>query len=505
MKRLLFTVFAFLAIALSLSAQNSFISDSLDGYIQQGMKDWDVPGLAIVIVKDGKTVTMKGFGVRDTATKAPVDENTLFMIASNTKLFTGTALANLEYQNKLSLDDKVTKYFPGYALYDPKSTDILTIRDLLSHRIGTRTFQGDFTFWNSGLSRKQIMDKMRLLKPSNVFRQEFGYCNSCFMTAGQIVPEVTGQPWEKYIQDSILNRLGMSRSTTISADMESKQNVARPYTTSFSGRLKRVPYDQWDNLGPAASIISCVNDLSHWLLFQLDSGRYNGAQIIPYAVLQKTRDLNTVITSRKSRSLPTHFKGYGLGIFMGDYNGRQVYWHTGGAGGMVSNICFVPEEKLGIAILTNNDNQDLFEALRYQILDAYLGMPYANRSKQALPSFQKEMKEQLKSIAGWTKRAIGNPAPIALNNYAGEYDNNLYGSMSIVQKENHLELKFNGHSHLTARLDYMDNDEWLLRYDNVEYGVFATKFKISNNKPVSIDIRANEFVEYDHYVFTKRR
>ena len=153
MKRLLLCFSFLTGITLACQAQNnSFIVDSLDSYIRQGMQDWEVPGLAIVIVKDGKIVTMKGYGVRDIDTKEPVNENTLFMIASNTKLFTGTALANLESQGKLSLDDPFTKFFPGYALYDPRSTGLLTVRDLLSHRIGTKTFQGDFTFWNSSLS-----------------------------------------------------------------------------------------------------------------------------------------------------------------------------------------------------------------------------------------------------------------------------------------------------------------------------------------------------------------
>jgi len=131
----------------------AFISDSLDAYILQGLKDWSVPGLSIVIVKDGKTVLMKGYGIKNVEAPQPVDENTLFMIASNTKLFTGTALALLEHRGKLSLNDKITKYFPDFKLYDKNSTALVTIRDMLSHRIGTKTFQGDFTFWNTRLNR----------------------------------------------------------------------------------------------------------------------------------------------------------------------------------------------------------------------------------------------------------------------------------------------------------------------------------------------------------------
>ncbi|MCE3282278.1 MAG: serine hydrolase, partial [Chitinophagaceae bacterium] len=386
------------------STQESFIRDSLDNYIRQGMKDWQVPGLSIVIVKDGKVVFMKGYGVTDIRENDPVDENTLFMIASNTKLFTGIALANLEHRGKLSLNDKITKYFPDYKLYDKTTTELVTIKDLLTHRIGTKTYQGDFTFWNSKLSRREIMYRMRLLKPVGWFRQDYGYCNSCYLTAGEVIPKVTGQPWEVYVYDSLIIPVGMNNTHALSAGIEQRQNAALPYTTNYSGILKRVPYDQWDNLGPSASIVSNVNDLSKWLLFQLDSGRVNGKRVIDWPVLQKSRDINIVTNSRKSAFYPSHIRGYALGVVVSDYNGRQVYSHTGGAAGMVSGVCFVPEEKLGIAILTNNDNQSFFELLRYQLLDAYTNVPYVNRSQQQLPQFNSGMKKQLDEIRSWESR-----------------------------------------------------------------------------------------------------
>ncbi len=485
--------------------QPEFIANRLDGFIEIGLKDWNIPGLAIVIVKDGKVVLQEGYGVRDINSKDPVDEHTLFMIASNSKLFTGTALAQLEYRKKLSLNDRITRYFPEYKLYDATSTELVTIRDMLSHRIGTKTFQGDFTFWNSALSRTEIMNRMRLLKPSGEFRQDYGYCNSCFLVAGEIIPRVTGISWEKYVQDSILTPLEMVRSTAISAGMEDKPNVARPYTTSFTGKLNAVPYDQWDNLGPAASIVSCVADLANWLNFQLDSGRYRNRQIMPFSVLQRTRDVNIVTGSRKSTVYPMHFRGYGLGVYAADYNGRQIYWHTGGAAGMVSNVCFVPEEKLGIAILTNNDNQGFFEALRYQVLDAYLDVKDGgNRSEQMLKGFQNGMREQLAEIEAWKARLKNNKPALPINAYAGNYTNELYGNLQIQVRDNRLVLRFNSHKNLSATLDYMDDGEWLLRYDNIEYGIYAIRFDIREQKVASVKIRFNDFVEYDPYIFLKQ-
>jgi len=225
--------------------------------------------------------------------------------------------------------------------------------------------------------------------------------------------------------------------------------------------------------------------------------------LMPYSVLQKTRDMNTIVTSRKSAILPTHLRGYALGLYVADYNGRQLYWHTGGAAGMVSNVCFVPEENLGIAILTNNDNQAFFEALRYQVIDAYLHVPYVNRSKQYLELLRPDTREQLKQISDWKKRLHTVRSPLPLSAYVGTYSNELYGTLDIKQNNEQLEVRFNSHEDLTAKLDYLDNNTWLLQYDNIEYGIFAIKFETQGQKIVSVEIKANDFVEYDPYVFLK--
>ncbi|NNV55699.1 serine hydrolase [Limnovirga soli] len=503
MKKLLI-IFCIIGCAQVFAQTPKFISKQLDAYIEKGMKDWQIPGLAIAIVKDGQVVLMKGYGVSDMSTNAPVDENTLFMIASNSKLFTATALSQLEYDKKLSLDDKITKYFPDYTVNNPTTTSLVTIRDMLSHHLGTGTFQGDFTFWNSALSRKQIMDKMKLLVPAGKFRQTYGYCNSCFLTAGEIIPKVTDMPWEVYVYDSIVAPVGMTNTNTLSYGVSMQQNVAKPYTNTFSSTLQPLPYDMVDNLAPAGSMVSCVKDLSKWLLVQLDSGRADGKQIIPWPVISKTREMNTIVSSQKSRSRPTHFVGYGLGVFMCDYYNRQVYWHTGGADGFVTNTCFVPEEKLGITILTNNDNQSFFESLRYQILDAYLGVPFVNRSETILPGFLKEHEATVKEVEAFAARVKNMAPPLPLQAYAGTYNNELYGNIDISLNGNDLSVDFLGHKNLTATLQYMDNGEWLLTYNNPAFGVFPLKFKTNGNKVVSTVIKVNDFIEYDPYIFTKQ-
>ncbi|GAA3939153.1 serine hydrolase domain-containing protein [Hymenobacter algoricola] len=483
---------------------NRFLTDSLDRYVARGLRQWELPGLAIVVVKNGKVIVSKGYGVRAVGKPEPVDASTLFMIASNTKLFTGTALAKLDEEKQISLDERVNKYLPNYQLYDSAASRLVTVRDLMGHHFGFKTFQGDFSFFNSNLSREDIIYRMRLMKPGGQFRREYGYCNAGFVAAGQVIPAATGgTSWEEYVRQNILKPLGMTSTSMNSAGFEQQPNHALAYSNTF-GPLAQVPFDNWDNMGPCASMTSNVTDLGKWLQLQLDSGRYQGRRVLPWSVLRKTRDANTLLSTRRSTVRPTHFTTYGLGVLSTDYNGKQVFWHTGGASGQVSNVCFVPEEGLGIAILTNNDNQSFFEALRYQILDSYLGVPYVDRSAQSL---KVALADRLadnptkKLDARVSKKAKLN---LPLASYTGSFENKLFGSVIIAPKnKQQLLVRFPTHPGLTATLDYMDGNEFRCTYSNLVFGVQPAIFKVEGGKVTSVQLQANDYVEQDPYVFSK--
>jgi CubicO group peptidase (beta-lactamase class C family) len=483
-----------------------FVADSLDQYIRRGLRQWQIPGLAVVVVKDGKVVVSKGYGVRALGKPEPVDEQTLFLIASNTKLFTGTALAKLEHDKKLSLDDKVTKYLPDFQLYDPVSTQLTTVRDLLGHHLGTKTFQGDFAFWDSNFSREDIVRQMRTLKPPFQFRQEYGYCNAGFLAAGQVIPAVTGgSTWEQYVEQTILRPLGMTNTYMLTKGFGQRPNVALPYSNAY-GPLAGLPLDEVDNLGPAASMVSSVGDLGKWLQCQLDSGKVQGQRVLPWAALRRTRDVNTALSARRSGLLPEHFRTYGLGVFAADYNGRQVYWHTGGATGYVSNTCFVPEERLGIAILTNQDNQSFFEALRYQLLDAYLGMPYQDRSRQlwqrVAPGYAETLAE-VQKLAARVDKGRKTKLELPLKSYAGQYTHPVYGPITIEAKGKQLLISFSRHPELRATLDYMDGQQFRATYSNLTYGIYPATFTTEGGQVKSVELRVNEGIDQDPYLFVR--
>ncbi|MDQ2792806.1 MAG: serine hydrolase [Bacteroidota bacterium] len=496
--------FAAPAHAQTAGAGNAFVRDSLASYVQRGLRLWNIPGLAVTVVKDGQVVVSQGFGTKAVGKPEPVDGNTLFLIASNSKLFTGTAISQLVEEKKLKLDDPVRKYLPDFRLYDSLSTRLLTVRDLLGHHLGTKTFQGDFTFWDSNLSRAEILQKVRYLKPTGLFRQQYGYSNYGFLAAGEIIPVATGgTTWQDFVQQRLLTPLGMANTYPTTAGASQRANIALPYTTAF-GPIARVPFDEVDNFGPAGALVSSVNDLGHWLRFQLDSGRYNGQRIMPWATLRRTRDGNTLVGAGKSSIYPSHFRTYGLGVYSADYNARQIFWHTGGANGFVTNVCFVPEENLGLAVLTNQDNQSFFEALRYQLLDAYLGVPYVDRSRQLYGFAKAGNAETAKAVAGLAARVAKKNKPArSLKDYAGTYTHPVYGPITVEPKGRQLLVRFSHHPTLTTTLDYMDGDTFRSTFSNAAYGVFPAAFTVDGGQVKTLEIRMNDGLEQDPYVFSK--
>ncbi|MDO8899632.1 MAG: serine hydrolase domain-containing protein, partial [Bacteroidales bacterium] len=379
MKKLFIPLFfvVLLHFNVSLSAQvHPAKLEFLDLYYQKAMENWNVPGMAIAIVSKDSVLYAKGFGVIDIYTKQAVDENTLFAVASNTKAFTAAALAMLVDQGKISWNDKVVKHLPFFALYDPYVTQNMTIRDLLTHRSGLKTFAGDLIWYGSTYTREDIIRKSRYLKPTFGFREQFGYSNLMYITAGEIVPAVTGISWDDYIKQNIMQPLGMERSTLHVSELAIKDNVAQPHTY-VDGKLKAIPWMDWDNMGPAGSLISSASEMASWLQMNLNNGNFNGKSMISAARMFEMQSSNTInnVTQASLRRFPsTHFKSYGLGWSLMDYLGRKIVSHNGGYDGMISQTLFIPEENIGFVILTNALS-NLYYPLMYQTLDVLLDNP----------------------------------------------------------------------------------------------------------------------------------
>ena len=322
MIRKLFPVLVLALFTFGVNAQGNFIKDSLDAYVNREMKRWNLPGMAIAIVKDGKVIVMKGYGYANVADKIPVTENTVFQIASNSKAFTGTSLALLEHYKKIALNDKVKTYLPYFKMNESWRTDQISIADVLSHRIGYETFQTDLINWGSTKTRKALIENMVNVTPKFGLRETYGYCNMGYLVAGEIIPAVTDTSWDDYVRYHYFQPLGMKQSSTTYEGFMStdKQNLSRAYTLVNTG-ISEIKPANVDNLAPAAGISSSVSDLSHWILMQLGNGMYLGKQVLPAEVITRTRE-SFFIDNPVSRK-GNNFNTYGLGWFLKDAYGKK--------------------------------------------------------------------------------------------------------------------------------------------------------------------------------------
>jgi CubicO group peptidase (beta-lactamase class C family) len=480
-----------------LAAQPAWIRDSLDYFIGQAMTTQHVPGVAIAVVQDGKVVLQRCYGVRAAGQPERVDENTLFMIGSNTKAYTATLLTLLESDKKLSLDDKVTAWLPDYRLHDECATRMVTLRDMLCHRIGMRTFQGDFTFWGSTLSHAEVMQKMADMKPAFDFRTRFGYCNSAFLTAGQAIHAASGITWEQAVRERIFQPLDMKRALALSAELPGASNAARPHAY-YDGRLQPLDWPLIDNLAPAGSISLSVSDMTHWIMMQLDTGRYAGRQVLPQSAVQKTWEMQTIVNPRNGYA-------YGLGWFVAHQNGQKMLDHTGGVDGFLSASAFIPERRLGVIVLTNTDNNTLYSGLRDQLLKAYKNEPGVNVIATATAQWQQQEKEEAERIAGLRQKAAQNSVLGKPEKYTGQYTHPLYGDAEIRIEKGQLRLFLSHHPKGTATLVSMGDEIFLCTFGTPTLGIQPLVFQVNEKGGVrGLTLKVNDFIEYGTYEFTKR-
>jgi CubicO group peptidase (beta-lactamase class C family) len=485
-----------------------FLTDSLDKYIERGMQMWRVPGMAVAIIKDGKIVYMKGHGRRWEWGRERVDENTLFMIGSCTKAFTSTALAMLQNENKLKLDDKMTRWMPQFRLHDAASTELVTVRDVLCHRLGLETFQGDFTHWDSNLNRGEIIGLLAKHRPKYPFRTTWGYCNAGYLAAGELIPTIAGKSWDDFIKERLLIPLNMKRTFTHCDSIMNNANAARPHTIVES-RMDSMNYPHIDNFGPAASMSASISDMTHWVTMLLDSGRLNGKQIVPASVIQETWKPQTIMNNKKNKFVNQNYQLYGLGWVLEDYNGKEMISHTGGVDGFLTSVVMVPSEKLGIIVLTNQDNQNLFHILKNEITDYYMGLPFRDYSYLSYDKFahaEKDatdaiMKERLKCAA---EMKVRQPSALKFDDYVGTYTNEIYGEVTVTRKENRLKMSFSKHPNLIGHLESQGNHNFLCFYSNKILGIHSIPFKMENGKITGFTLRVNDFVEMEPYPFTKK-
>ena len=470
-----------LALVLFLTPLSSLASTvteknkNIEQAIKKSMATFQVPGVAVAIVKDNQVVMSKGFGVIEHGKKAQITPDTLFGIASNTKAMTAALLASLVDEGKLTWRTKVIDIIPEFQMPDAYVTREFTIIDLLSHNSGLGLGAGDLMIWpQTTLTNADVIKGLKYLPQVSSFRSEFAYDNLMYVIAGEIIAKLTGTTWQEAIATRIFSPLGMKNTkATFSQIPQSNANVARAHVP-LDGKLNVVGGNFLEKFSSAGSVASSVNDMAFWLKAQLNKGAFidgtNKEQRL-FSVKQNRAmwQARTIlpVSEAATKHDKTHFSAYGLGWFLKDYHGVKLIHHSGGILGMVSKVVLVPEENLAMVILTNQQSGYAFNAIYLQILNEYLALPekdwvtYYHDKQQA-----RKAKEKVRLAKAEDAVDKNSRHSLALKKYARTYADNWYGDIVISYLNNELNMQFGNTPELTGTLEHYQHNTFIVRWQD---------------------------------------
>ena len=428
-------------VAQSVSATKK--TQHIDKRIQEILEDWNVPGCAIGIVKGDKLIFAKGYGYRDVENKLPVTPNTLFAIGSNTKLFTATAMGFLVQEGKLEWDEPIKTKIPSIQFYNDQLNNSITLRDMLSHRTGLKS--PDLVWFYSNFSNHELFEKLKYCEPIYGFRETFKYNNFMYAAMGEIVKRTSGETWEKFTKAKILDPLEMKLTNFSIEDMEKTKDYAKPYKNNYlDNKIMAIEYNrQVEVIGPAGSINSNINEMANWVICQINGGTFKGKQVISQSIIGETKTPTTITGGRDAQGKEFSCETYGMGRWITTYKGHFLTQHSGAIDGFLSRVSLFPNDSLGIVILYNTQTQPVRNYLQYEIADIMLGLDRTDWHRKTLDwrannilGYKKWMKENKKVVIPDTK------ASHKLENYVGEFENEIYGKIIITLVGDQLRFQF---------------------------------------------------------------
>lgn len=434
----------------------------LDSIATVAIREFEHPGIAIAIVKNDTVVYAKGFGVRKLGDPTPVDAHTLFAIGSSSKAFTGLAAAMMVDEKKIGWDDPMSDRLPGFQLSDPYLSRQLTIRDALTHRSGlART---DLVWISEQFDSDELIRRLRFVEPAGGFRASYGYQNLMFLAAGMMVAKVSGMSsWAEFVERRIFAPLGMTESNTSIRALAGKDNVAQPHAR-MDDTVRTIPYRNADRVGPAGSINSNVLDMAKWLRFQLAGGKVDGKPLLGAAAFNETRTPQFTLR-RSPNDKDGYFSAYGFGWFLQDYRGKFIVHHGGNIDGMTALVAMMPDEQVGVVVLTNMNGSPLPQLLTFTIFDRYLGGPAKDRIaelKQARTRAATRAREQ--AAEAESKRVKGTTPTLALEKYAASYADSANGTVAVTLENGKLVARYG--TQFTAELEHWHFDTFRAKWRN---------------------------------------
>ncbi|WP_221393986.1 serine hydrolase [Dyadobacter sp. NIV53] len=492
-------VFTFL-IRSGITAAQPISSAQIDQLVERTLTTFDVPGIAVAVVKDGKVIHSKGYGVRSLITRQKVDENTLFGIASNSKAFTAAALGILNDEGKLKWDDKVIDYIPEFRMYNAYVTEEFTIRDLLTHRSGLGLGAGDLMFWpdSSDFTMKDIIYNLRYLKPVSGFRTKYDYDNLLYMVAGEVVQRVSGKSWEEFVEERLMLPLQMNNSAGSWLRVKDKSNAIEAHA-AVNGKVQVIPRDIFRFGNSAGGINSSVADMSKWIIMQMNGGKYGtdmSKQLFSKKVHNEMWSPQTIIPANTSQPYQTHFSAYGLGWFLSDVKGYKQVTHTGGLAGMVTQVTMLPELQLGIIVFTNQQSGSAFSSITNTIKNSYLGIPatdlvkvYSDRAKSELAEADSITSNIWKDIAAEQQK---NTSKVNYKAFAGTYHDNWFGDIELSEKNGKFRFDSKRAPKLSGEVFFYKNNTFIVKWDRRSFDADAYLYfqTDKDGKPAAIKMEA---------------
>ena len=461
-------------------------SKQIDSVVEKTLTTFNVPGIAVSVVKDGKVIHSKGYGIRSIKNNQKVDENTLFGVASNTKAFTAAALGMLVDEKKITWDTKVTDVIPEFKMYDAYVTSEFTIRDLLTHRSGLGLGAGDLMIWpdSSTVNKKQLIHNLRYLKPVSSFRTKYDYDNLMYIVAGDIVTRVSGISYEDFIETRIIKPLGMLKTAASWYRLKDKSNIIDGHAP-YQGKLLPVGLSFSELANPAGGIYSSVTDMSKWVAAMMNGGKYGEGpdkKLFSPAVAKELWTPQTIIAGGN----PASFSSYGLGWFLSNVNGNFQATHTGGLSGIVTQVTILPEIKLGIIVLTNQQSGAAFNAITNSIKDGYLGIKGQDRIKTYNDNRLKNEKQASEIVTKvWADIEAQQKASSVkpnLKNYFGTFHDAWFGEVTISEVNGKMHFEAKNSPKLRGDMTFYKGNTFIVKwYDRSLDADAFVNFTLNNN------------------------
>jgi CubicO group peptidase (beta-lactamase class C family) len=488
--RILLTLFLIIVITAAQSQSPTFKKElpKADQYMQQLMTEWQIAGSAVSIVYKDKVIFSKGYGYHDVAGKLPVTTKTMFGIASNTKLFTSMAAAMLHEEKKLDLDKPVRTYMPELHFSTGELDEKLTLRDMLSHRSGVPRWDGVWA--GSGYSLQEILDRLQYMKPTLGFREGYLYNNNMYAAAGAVTAKVNGTTWEQLIQTKLFDPLEMKQSTFSFEEASRKGEFAKDYLISKAdNKLKEYEPDTHCSCwAPAANIVSNVEELSNWMIAQLNGGKFKGKQVIQPKAIAETMKPNN-IASKEMIYDEVFFGLYGMGRITTDYKGHVLVTHGGVISGYRSTVAMLPKDSIAIIVLTNTaQGSPMANAAVFGIADRLLLLdesPWTTKIKKEITKQETKRGRELDSLK--TLKVKDTTPSHALADYVGSYEHKAYDKIIITLEGDHLRMQ---HRMWNEKLEHFHYDQfWTTDHPDflINYSLRVYKLHFMTNEAGKLD------------------